>query len=56
MEECKNSQKGPEVYLAQYFVIDNIQRIECKNKAAHTNIFNQSSFAVQLTDSLSEIL
>lgn len=31
MEECKNSYNEPEVNVAQYFVIDKIQRIECKN-------------------------
>lgn len=34
MEECKYSHNEPEVNVAQYFVIDNIQRIECKNKAS----------------------
>lgn len=56
MEECKYSHNEPEVNVAQYFVIDNIRSIECKNKAAHSSIFYQSSFAVHLTDFLSEVL
>lgn len=56
MEECKYSHNEPEVNVAQYFVINNIQRIECKNKAAHSNIFHQISFTVQLMDFLHEVL
>lgn len=49
MEEYKNSHSDPEVNVAQYFVIFKIQRTECKNKAAHGNIFYESSFTVQFT-------
>lgn len=49
MEECKNSHSDPEINVAQYFVIFKIQRTECKNKAAHGNIFYESSSAVQFT-------
>lgn len=46
MEECKNNHNRPKVYPAQYFVIDNIQRIECKNKTAHSNLFYQLFYCV----------
>lgn len=46
MEECKNSHNRPKVYPAQYFVIDNIQRIECKNKTAHSNLFYHLFYCV----------